>query len=49
MTIDIETIVKDGVHKPYLFSMFDGKNAYSFFNNNASDLLNFILIFKIVF
>ena len=43
ITIDIETIVKDGIHKPYLYSMYDGKNSYSFFSDDGYDLLKFIL------
>jgi hypothetical protein len=43
ITIDIETIVKNGIHKPYLFSLFDGKNKFSWFDNNADDLFKCLL------
>lgn len=43
ITIDIETIVREGIHKPYLFSLFDGKERKSFFSDNALDLLRFLL------
>jgi hypothetical protein len=46
ITIDIETLVKKGIHKPYLFSMFDGTNNYSWFDDNASELLNKLLTRK---
>lgn len=47
MTIDIETKVVDGVHIPYLFSIYDGKNTFSSFVDFAKDgpteLFNYIL------
>ena len=42
-TLDIETIVKDGKHKPYLYSFYDGKNSYSWFADNATQLFEHIL------
>lgn len=38
-TFDIETIVKDGIHKAYLYSFYDGKVAHSFFADNPGDIL----------
>ena len=38
ITIDIETINKDGVLKPYLYCMYDGKKSYSFFSNTPDQL-----------
>ena len=43
ITIDIETIVKNGIHKPYLFSMYDGKKAYSWFSDSPEPLFNQLL------
>ena len=43
ITIDIETIVKNGIHNAYLYSMYDGKNSYSWFSNNAKPLLGQLL------
>ena len=43
ITFDIETILKDGVHVPYLFSMFDGKNVYSWFTSSPEGLFNQLL------
>ena len=43
ITIDIETINKDGVLKPYLYCMYDGVKRYSFFNNNPDQLFNALL------
>jgi hypothetical protein len=34
ITFDIETILKDGVQHPYLYSMFDGKNTFSWFTSS---------------
>lgn len=42
-TFDIETVVKKGEHKAYLFSFYDGKEHFSFFSNNASELFESIL------
>lgn len=38
ITFDIETLLKDNVHKPYLYSMFDGKQRFSWFTDSP-DLL----------
>ena len=43
ITIDIETIVKDGVHKAYLFSMYDGNKTYSWFSKDAKPLFDMVL------
>lgn len=32
-TLDIETVLKNGKHVPYLFSFFDGSKHYSFFDS----------------
>ena len=45
-TFDIETIVNNGKHKPYLYSFYDGKNSYSCFSDNASSLFSKILTRK---
>jgi len=39
ITADIETIVKDGVHIPYLISFYDGKTSKSFFNKDPNKLV----------
>ena len=43
ITFDIETILKDNVHKPYLYSMFDGKDRFSWFTNTPDSLFNQLL------
>ena len=43
ITTDIETKVTNGVHKAYLFSMFDGKETFSWFSENAIELLEHLL------
>ena len=43
ITIDIETIVIGGIHKPFLFSMYDGNKTYSWFSQNAKPLFDFLL------
>uniref|UniRef100_A0A896YUU9 DNA polymerase n=1 Tax=Coniophora puteana TaxID=80637 RepID=A0A896YUU9_9AGAM len=42
-TLDIETIVKDGVHTPYLFAFYDGTNSYTWFEKDSKKLFEFIL------
>jgi hypothetical protein len=43
ITFDIETLLIDNVHKPYLFSVFDGDKTLSWFSSNADELFKFIL------
>lgn len=43
ITIDIETLNKDGVLTPYLYSMYDGVKAYSFFSESPEPLFNQLL------
>jgi hypothetical protein len=48
ITIDIETIavnsiIKGKIHKPFLFSMFDGRDKYTWFDNNANNLIKTLL------
>ena len=47
-TLDIETIVKDGVHKPYLFAFYDGnRNKVStWFTDKSNDFFDLILTRK---
>ena len=37
-TFDIETLVFDGVHTPYLYSFYDGDQTFSFFSEKPGDL-----------
>jgi hypothetical protein len=43
ITIDIETIMKNGSHIPYLFSMFDGKISKTIFSDNPQELFDNLL------
>jgi len=43
ITFDIETILKDNIHIPYLYSMYDGKNIYSWFTKSPENLFNELL------
>jgi len=43
ITFDIETVLKDGKLVPYLYSMFDGNNSYSFFTDSPKALFDTIL------
>jgi DNA polymerase type B, organellar and viral len=37
ITLDIETIVKKGIHIPFCVSFYDGKNKFSFYLSNYKD------------
>lgn len=43
ITFDIETLLIDNIHKPYLYSMYDGVNSYSWFTDSPEELFNQIL------
>lgn len=43
ITFDIETVLVDGVHKPYLYSMYDGKRTYSWFTDSPACLFDQLL------
>jgi len=43
ITFDIETIYKNNTLIPYLYSMYDGKNKYSWFTNSPKSLFNKLL------
>ena len=43
ITFDIETILKNNIQIPYLYSMYDGKNKYSWFNKNPEEVFNQLL------
>nr|QWL17552.1 DNA polymerase [Chroogomphus rutilus] len=43
ITFDIETILKDNIHIPYLYSMYDGTNKYSWFTNSPENLFKELL------
>uniref|UniRef100_A0A896YUJ2 DNA polymerase n=1 Tax=Coniophora puteana TaxID=80637 RepID=A0A896YUJ2_9AGAM len=45
-TLDIETIVKNGVHNPYLFAFYDGTDKFTWFDKNADSLFEHILSSK---
>lgn len=45
-TLDIETVVKDNIHHPYLFAFYDGYNKFTWFENNADSLFKHILSSK---
>uniref|UniRef100_A0A896Z9N6 Probable DNA polymerase n=1 Tax=Coniophora puteana TaxID=80637 RepID=A0A896Z9N6_9AGAM len=42
-TLDIETVVREGVHYPYLYSFCDGIRHHSWFTSTGSDLLKHLL------
>ena len=42
-TFDIETVVREGIHMPYLYSFFDGVKHFSWFASSGSDLLKHLL------
>lgn len=42
-TLDIETVVKNGIHIPFLYSFYDGKESFSFMYTAPYDLLRTIL------
>lgn len=44
-TLDIDTIVQNGVHKPYLFAFYDGltNTSSTWFDDNPSGLFNHLL------
>lgn len=43
ITFDIETLLINKVHKPYLYSMFDGNKSYSWFTDSPEQLFNNLL------
>lgn len=43
ITFDIETLLIDGQHKPYLYSMYDGKRTYSWFTDSPQSLFDQLL------
>nr|CAI9430479.1 DNA polymerase [Fomitopsis pinicola] len=43
ITFDIETVLIDNVHKPYLYSMYDGRKAFSWFSDSPSQLFDRLL------
>lgn len=43
ITFDIETLLINGIHKPYLYSMYDGKTKLSWFTDSPESLFNEIL------
>ena len=43
ITIDIETVNKDGKLIPFLYCMYDGKNNYSFFSDKPDQLFDQLL------
>lgn len=45
-TLDIETVVQNGRHVPYLFSFFDGVKSYSFCESDAKGLFKTMLMSK---
>ena len=40
---DIETLLIDNVHKPYLYAMYDGSKTYSWFTDQPYELFNRLL------
>lgn len=42
-TLNIKTLLKDGIRKPYLYSFYDGEEEYSWLENNAMNLFKHIL------
>uniref|UniRef100_A0A896Z1E1 Probable DNA polymerase n=1 Tax=Coniophora olivacea TaxID=85977 RepID=A0A896Z1E1_9AGAM len=45
-TLDIETVLQNGKHVPYLFSFYDGVNKYSFFEKEPTNLFKTMLLSK---
>ena len=43
ITFDIETLLINNVHKPYLYSMYDGFKSYSWFTESPLQLFNQLL------
>ena len=46
ITFDIETLLIDNVHKPYLYSMYDGRKSFSWFSESPSQLFDRLLTRK---
>ena len=46
ITFDIETLLINNVHKPYLYSMYDGCKSYSWFTDSPEQLFDRLLTRK---
>nr|YP_009652969.1 DNA polymerase [Taiwanofungus camphoratus]QCG70007.1 DNA polymerase [Taiwanofungus camphoratus] len=46
ITFDIETLLVNNVHKPYLYSMYDGFKSYSWFTESPKQLFDKLLTWK---
>nr|YP_009355785.1 ypothetical protein [Fomitopsis palustris]BAX08580.1 ypothetical protein [Fomitopsis palustris] len=43
ITFDIETLLINNVHKPYLYSMYDGHKSFTWFSDSPSQLFDRLL------